>query len=137
MRVRWLESAVCSLLAVSVLGACADNGVRLVGHRVTLSPVSDGRVVIVGRAGAIVGAGVTTLTLTVVRPPAPAALRVRHVGEDLLPVISTWVPVAPDGSFPATTIGTADRPLRPGDELMITPQAGLAQTGRTWAVPLN
>jgi hypothetical protein len=122
-----------TLLAVLSLG-CGPGGARVVAQQVKFSPIAEGRVQVSGAPGAVVGEGVTTVTLTVVRSQQ-TSYRLAHLGSHL-PVASGYAAVAPDGSFPATPLGAADRPVQSGDELVLTPQAGTAQAGPPMTIPI-
>jgi hypothetical protein len=113
---------------VLVLAACGPDGAIVSPSRIRLSAPVGGRLVVEGAPGAVTGAGVTTVTLTVLAA-VPASYRVAHAGSHL-PVASSYASVNADGSFPAATLGTSDRPVSSGDELVITPQNATAQAGR-------
>jgi hypothetical protein len=93
-------------------------------------------ITIEGKPGALSGAKVTSVTLTIGRAPTPSpnAYTLAHFGNHL-PVTSTFALVDDAGAFPATTAGDADHSVHPGDELGVTPQNGTVQAGYTFFTP--
>lgn len=84
---------------------------------VQVSPVQDGKVVVSGGAGTTSGE-TYRVTVTVHRAGDGAA---SQEPDGHIIVLSETIRTAPDGSFPAITIGTEDRPLQVGDELNLRP----------------
>lgn len=132
---RWLGAVVglalagCPAEAPSapppLLGATVDLG------RLMTSAPSQGKIRVSGAAGTVVGSDITTVTLTVLREGGiPAAMRLQHLGGGL-PVASTFATIKADGSFAEVEVGDPERPVQSGDELNITPQAGIGQAGPT------
>src|SRR5436309_10935125 len=80
--------------------------------KVVMTRTGPNAISITGKPGAVSGAKVTSVTLTIGRAPtpSPAAYHVQHLG-DHLPVCSTYALVDADGSFPTAMAGDADRPV--------------------------
>jgi hypothetical protein len=93
---------------------------------IRISAPVDGAIQVWGTAGAVSEPTVTTVTLTVYRPGAYQVLHLNHVG---LPIVSSYAVVRPDGSFGPVAVGGSDNPVRAGDEVDVTPQAGLREAG--------
>lgn len=105
--------------------------------KVVMTRLGPDAISIMGQPGALSGAKVTTVTLTIGRAPSPspAGYRLMHFG-DHLPVTSTYAQVDEAGGFPATTAGDPDHSVHPGDELGVTPQNGTVQAGYTIFTPV-
>lgn len=102
---------------------------------VVMAPV-DGVITVLGKPDCVYGGPATTVTLTVLRETAtasPAPWRLTHLGGGL-PIASSYATVAADGGFAETRVGDPARPVRSGDELNVTPQNGITQSGFPVAV---
>lgn len=128
----WLH-AVVPLLGALWLAACTGPTelAPVLLARVVLGAPEGGLVRVEGLPGAVVISEATTLTVTMVREGAqPVAYRLQHLNGGLA-IASTFAEVRPDGSFGPVLVGSSERPVQKGDELNLTPQAGVRQVGYT------
>lgn len=141
MRLQPFQYRFLCLIALTLLLGCSGGvdtpPVRVDFSRVSIAAPSNGQITIAGAAGAVTGQA-TTLTLTVIDhnaspiPSPPTGYRVQHL-TGLVPVDSGYASLNVDGGFAAVTLGSADRPVRSGDEVNVTPEQGIAQAGYTVA----
>ena len=137
------------VLALSGCPTPTSPAVPIHLDKIVMSWASPGILAVKGLPGAV-GAGATTLTVTVQRPdsavptptiaPTPAkgpspslppgivTYRVQHLGSHV-PIAAGYAVVDADGGFATVFQGAADRPVKSGDELDLTPQSGVQQVG--------
>ncbi|HEY9720854.1 MAG TPA: hypothetical protein V6D47_02505 [Oscillatoriaceae cyanobacterium] len=102
-------------------------------HKITTTLDSQGIGHVVGQPGAVTGGHASGVWLVIMRngpgpSPTPQAYRTLHLTAGT-EIDSKVTPIASDGSFSETLLGSSTAPLQIGDELNATPMQGSIQVG--------
>ena len=122
---------VVTFAAVMTATGCQGPPPPLVERaKVVLTPLTGGVVRVRGLPGAVMAPNATTVTITTYRE-APAPRTLLHLGSAETPIHSTFARVDAERGFNEVWVGSPDRPVQAGDEINVTPYAGLLQAGPT------
>ena len=133
--------AMYAVAAFALPGCQGPAPVMVDRARLVIDGPVGGRLQVRGLQGAVLGSAASTVTLTVRRDteaaaPSASRYRLQHFGAGLA-VHSTYAVVDGAGGFGEVTLGTEDRAVLPGDELVFTLYQGLAQRGFMLTMPVT